>query len=161
MSLSFTALLLIAHGIVSDTSCRPVECLKHATMFVPSFALRPLHPLSCSGSLSFWQYNVLYPPPPPHLTTPLVPHEIVFDMTSNQNNVRASVSLSVRQTASTVALSSMLSLPVGDIYLTIFVISDVFLLIAPKLRSQLRFFMPFSVLLSFRKMCRLTGYSMF
>ena len=38
----------------------------------------------------------LPPPPPPHLTTPLVPHEIVFDMTSNQNNVRASVSLSVR-----------------------------------------------------------------
>ena len=46
--------------------------------------------------LPFWEYNVLYPPPPPHLTTPLVPHEIVFDMTSNQNNVRASVSLSVR-----------------------------------------------------------------
>lgn len=38
----------------------------------------------------------LPPSPPPHLTTPLVPHEIVFDMTSNQNNVRASVSLSVR-----------------------------------------------------------------
>ena len=54
MSLSFTALLLIAHGIVSDTSCLPVECLKHAKMFVPSFALRPLHPLSCPGSLSFW-----------------------------------------------------------------------------------------------------------
>ena len=47
MSLSFTALLLIAHGIVSDTSCRPVECLKHATMFVPSFALRPLDSIHC------------------------------------------------------------------------------------------------------------------
>ena len=95
MSLSFTALLLIAHGIVSDTSCRPVECLKHATMFVPSFALRPLHPFMLRLPL-FLVVQCPLPPSPPHLTTPLIPHKIVFDMTSIQNNVRASVSLSVR-----------------------------------------------------------------
>lgn len=96
MSLSFTALLLIAHGIVSDTSYRPVECLKHATILCPvSLSVLCIHchaqaPFLFGSTMSFT------PLPPPHLTTPLVPHDIVFDMTSNQNNVRASVSLSVR-----------------------------------------------------------------
>ena len=64
MSVSFTALLLIAHGIVSDTSCRPVECLKHATMFVPSHAQAPF---LFGSTMSFTPF------PPPHLTTPLFP----------------------------------------------------------------------------------------
>ena len=74
MSVSFTALLLIAHGIVSDTSCRPVECLKHATMFVPSHAQAPF---LFGSTMSFTPF----PPPSPY--HPLIPHEIVFDMTSN------------------------------------------------------------------------------
>ena len=83
MSLSFTALLLIAHGIVSDTSCRPVECLKHATIVCAQFR-SPSFASTVMPRLPFFLVvQCPLPPSPPHLTTPLVPHEIVFDMTSN------------------------------------------------------------------------------
>ena len=73
MSLSFTALLFIAHGIVSDTSCRPVEYLKHATMLVPSFALRPLHPFMLRLPFFLVVQCPLPPSPPPTLQPPLFP----------------------------------------------------------------------------------------
>ena len=73
MSLSFTALLFIAHGIVSDTSCRPVEYLKHATMLVPSFALRPLHPFMLRLPFFLVVQCPLPPSPPPPYNPPYSP----------------------------------------------------------------------------------------